>query len=168
MWELDHKEGWALKNWCFWTVVVEKTLESPLDCKEIKPVNPKGNPPWIFTGRTDAKSQSQRVRHDWVTEQQPYRDMERFKYVVSCRVLWTFPDQTYFNWGCWLRISFLSELSRLESKGPISPFGYLAYFPHFENAKRSFFFSLLSKLSSPDQKNHPHPVYFHEAPVPCA
>ena len=58
MWELDHKEGWVLKNWCFQTVVLEKTLESPLDCKEIKPVNPKGNPPWIFTGRTDAKAEA--------------------------------------------------------------------------------------------------------------
>jgi len=48
MWELDYKEGWAPKNWCFWTVVLEKTLESPLDCKEIKSVNPKGNQPWIF------------------------------------------------------------------------------------------------------------------------
>ena len=47
MWELDHKEGWALKNWCFWTAVLEKTLENPLDCKEIKPVHPKGNQPWI-------------------------------------------------------------------------------------------------------------------------
>ena len=56
MWELNHKEGWALKNWCFWTVVLEKTLESPLDSKEIKPVNPKGNQPWIFTGRTDAEA----------------------------------------------------------------------------------------------------------------
>ena len=46
MWELDHKESWALKNWCFWTVVLEKTLESSLDCKEIQPVNPKGNQPW--------------------------------------------------------------------------------------------------------------------------
>ena len=55
MWESDHKEGWAPKNWCFWTVVLEKTLESPLDSKEIKPVNPKGNQPWIFTGRTDAE-----------------------------------------------------------------------------------------------------------------
>ena len=55
LWELDHKEGWALKNWCFRTVVLEKTLESPLDSKEIKPVNPKGNQPWIFIGRTDAK-----------------------------------------------------------------------------------------------------------------
>ena len=54
MWELDHKEGWARKNWCFWAVVLEKTLESPLDCKEIKPVNPRGNQSWIFTGRTEA------------------------------------------------------------------------------------------------------------------
>ena len=53
MWKLDHKEGWAPKNWCFWTVVLEKTLESPLHCKEIKPVNPKGNQLWIFIGRTD-------------------------------------------------------------------------------------------------------------------
>ena len=56
MWELDHKEGWAPKNGCFWTVVLEKTLESPLDCKEIKSVvNPKGNESWIFIGRTDAE-----------------------------------------------------------------------------------------------------------------
>ena len=56
MWELDHKEGWAPKNWCFWIVVLEKTLESPLDRKEIKSVNPKGNQPWIFIGRTDAEA----------------------------------------------------------------------------------------------------------------
>ena len=56
MWELDNKEGWAPKNWCFWTVVLEKTLENPLDCKEITPVNPKGNQPWIFIGRTDAEA----------------------------------------------------------------------------------------------------------------
>ena len=57
MWELDHKEGWALKKWCFWTVVLEKTLESPYDSKEIKPVNPKGNQPLILTERTDAKAE---------------------------------------------------------------------------------------------------------------
>ena len=56
MWELDHKEGWAPNNWCFCTVVLEKTLESPLDCKEIQPVHPKGNQPSIFTGRTDAEA----------------------------------------------------------------------------------------------------------------
>ena len=55
---LDHKEGWVLKNWCFWAVVLEKTLESPLDYKEIKPVNPKENQPWIFIGRTDAKAEA--------------------------------------------------------------------------------------------------------------
>ena len=55
MWELDYKEDWAPKNWCFWTVVLEKTLESPLDNEEIQPVNPKGNHSWIFIGRTDAK-----------------------------------------------------------------------------------------------------------------
>ena len=58
MWELDHKEGWLLKNWCFWTEVLEKTLESPLDHKEIKPVNPKGNQSWIFIGRTDAEAEA--------------------------------------------------------------------------------------------------------------
>ena len=57
MWELDHKEGWALKNWCFWTVVLEKTLDSPLDSKEIKPINPRGNQPWISIGRTDADAE---------------------------------------------------------------------------------------------------------------
>ena len=56
MWELEYKESWALKNWCFWTVVLEKTLESPLDCKEIQPVHPKGNQFWIFIGRTDVEA----------------------------------------------------------------------------------------------------------------
>ena len=56
MWELDHKEGWAPKDWCFQTVVLDKSLESPLNCEEIKPVNPKGNQPWIFIGRTDAET----------------------------------------------------------------------------------------------------------------
>ena len=58
MWELDYKESWALKNWCFWMVVLEKTLESPLDCKEIQPVHPKGNQSWVFTGRTDAVAET--------------------------------------------------------------------------------------------------------------
>ena len=58
MWELDYKETWALKNWCFLTVVLEKTLESPLDGKEIQPVHPKGNKSWIFTGRTDVEAET--------------------------------------------------------------------------------------------------------------
>ena len=77
-WELDYKESWASKNWCFWTVVLEKTLESPLDCKEIQPVNPKGNQSWIFIGRTDAEAEtpvlwppdanSQLIGKDWCWE----------------------------------------------------------------------------------------------------
>ena len=58
MWELDYKESWVLKNWCFWTVVLEKTLENPLDCKEIQPVNPKGDQSWVFIGRTDVKAET--------------------------------------------------------------------------------------------------------------
>ena len=58
MWELDHKESWALKYWCFWTVALEKTLESPLDCKETKPVNPKGNQSWTHIGRSDAEAET--------------------------------------------------------------------------------------------------------------
>ena len=63
MWELDHKEGWALKNWCFWIVVLEKTLESPLDSKEIKPVNPKGNQPFVFIRSADAKAEAPMLGH---------------------------------------------------------------------------------------------------------
>ena len=58
MWELDYKERWAPKNWCFWSVVLEKTLASPLDCKEIQPVHPKGDQPWVFTGRTDVEAET--------------------------------------------------------------------------------------------------------------
>ena len=68
MWELDHKEGWAPKNWCFWIVLLEKALESPLDCKEIQPVNPKGNQSWIFIGRTDAKAEAPVI---WLLDAEP-------------------------------------------------------------------------------------------------
>ena len=61
--ELDYKESWASKNWCFWTVVLEKTLESPLDCKEIQPVHPKGDQSWVFIGRTDAEAELQYFGH---------------------------------------------------------------------------------------------------------
>ena len=58
MWELDYKKSWALNNWYFWTVVLEKTLESPLDCKEIQPVHPKGDQSWVFIGRTDVEAET--------------------------------------------------------------------------------------------------------------
>ena len=63
--ELDHKEGWVLKNRCFWTVVLEKTLESPLDCKEIQPVNPKVNQSWMFIGRIDAEAEALILLATW-------------------------------------------------------------------------------------------------------
>ena len=75
MWELYYKECWALKNWCFWTVVLEKTLESPLDCKEIHPVHPKGDQSWIFIGRTDAEAETPIIWppdvKNWLTGKDP-------------------------------------------------------------------------------------------------
>ena len=75
MWELDYKESWVPKNWCFWTVVLEKTLLSPLDCKEIQPVHPKGNQSWIFIGRTDAKAEAPILwppdAKNWLTGKDP-------------------------------------------------------------------------------------------------
>ena len=80
MWELDHKEGWMLKNWCFWTVVLKKTLESSLDCKEIKPVNPKRNQPWIFIGRTDVEAEALILwppnAKNWLMRKDPYAGKE--------------------------------------------------------------------------------------------
>ena len=79
MWELDYKESWVPKNWCFWTVVLEKTLESPLDCKEFQPVYPKGNQSWMFIGRTDAEAETPILRppdvKSWLTGKDP--DAER-------------------------------------------------------------------------------------------
>ena len=63
MWDLDCRESWVLKNWCFWTVVLEKTLESPLDCKEIQPVHPKGAQSWLFIGKTDAEAETPILCH---------------------------------------------------------------------------------------------------------
>ena len=83
MWELDYKESWALKNWCFWTVVLEKTLESPLDCKEIQPVHLKGNQSWIFIGRTDARAKTPILRppdgKNWLIWKKPWCYWERLK-----------------------------------------------------------------------------------------
>ena len=71
MWDLDHKESWALKNWCLWTVVLEKTLESPLDCKEIQPVNPKGDQSLMFIGRTYAEAETPPDVKNWLIGKDP-------------------------------------------------------------------------------------------------
>ena len=82
MWELDYKESWVPKNWCFWTVVLEKTLESPLDCKEIQPVHPKGDQSWVFSGRTDVEAETLIL---WPPD-------------VKCWLIWKDPDAGK-DWG---------------------------------------------------------------------
>ena len=79
MWELDHKEGWVPKNWCFWTVVLEKTLESPLDCKEIQPVHPKGEQSWMFIGRTDVEAETPILRPPYVNNWLIWKDPDAGK-----------------------------------------------------------------------------------------
>ena len=82
MWELDYKQSWALKNWYFWTVALEKTLKSPLDCKEIQPVHPKGNQSQVFIGRTDVEAETQIV---WLPD-------------VKSWLIWKDPDAGK-DWG---------------------------------------------------------------------
>ena len=81
MWVMDHKEDWALKNWCFWTVVLEKTLESPLDYREIKPVNPEGNQPWMLIGRINAEAEAPILWlpdvKSWLTGKDPEGQIKR-------------------------------------------------------------------------------------------
>ena len=93
MWELDCKEGWAQKNWCFHNVVLEKTLESPLDCKEIKPVNSKGNQPWIF--RTDS---GQNIWKDW-----------RWSWSSNTWATWSEEPPHWKRPWCWERLKAKGE-----------------------------------------------------------
>ena len=100
MWELDYKESWALRNWCFWAVVLEKTLVCPLDCKEIKPVNPKGNQSWIFIGSPDAEDETPVLWppdvKNWLTGKDPGAGKD-----------WRWEDKgmtkdEMAGWHCWL------------------------------------------------------------------
>ena len=98
MWELNYKESWVLKDWCFWTVVLQKTLENPLDCKEMKPVNPKGNLSWILIGRTDAEALRLWPPNakNWVTGKDPVagKDWRREEKGT--------PEDEMFGWHHWL------------------------------------------------------------------
>ena len=115
MWELDHKESWALKNWCFQTVVLEKTLESPLDSNEIQPINPKGNQSWIFIGRTDAEVEAPilwpRDSKNWLIGKDPDagKDWKRRKGRHRMRLLDGVID---FNSDGWMDMN-LSKLQEL-------------------------------------------------------
>ena len=85
MWELDYKESWVLKNWCFWTMVLEKTLESPLDCKEIQPVHLKGDQSWVFIGRDDVEAETPILWILWLPD-------------VESWLIWKDPDAEK-DWG---------------------------------------------------------------------
>ena len=114
MWELDHKEGWAPKNWCFRTVVLEKSLKSPLNLKEIKPVNPKGNQSWIFIGRTNAEWSSNPLA-TWCEEPSHWKRpwcWERLK--TEGEGGW---QDEMFGWHHWLN---RPEMSKLMASGPIT------------------------------------------------
>ena len=110
MWELDHKESWVLKNWCFWSVVLEKTLESPLDCKEIKPVNPKGNQLWIFIRRSDPEAEAPVVwppdAKNWLIGKRPWC-WERLKPGEGDDRAW---DAAWHHWLMNMSLSKLQEL----------------------------------------------------------
>ena len=117
MWELDYKESWALKNWCFWTVVLEKTLESPLDCKEIKPIHPKGDQSWIFIRRTDAEAETLILwlpdAKNWVIGKDPDagKDWRQEEKVMRC----SFPG------GNWILI--ISSFSHSVMSNSLQPHG---------------------------------------------
>ena len=96
MWELVHKGGWVLKNWCFWTLMLEKTLESPLDFKEIKPVSPKGYQPWIFTGRTDAETEAPNTLATWCEE------LTHLKRPWCWEILKAGGEGDYRRWDGWM------------------------------------------------------------------
>ena len=116
MWELDYKEGWTLKNSCFWTVVLEKTLESPLDSKEIQPVHPKGDQPWIFIGRTDAEAEAPILwppdAKSWLTGKDPDAGKD-----------WRQEEKGVRGWDGWMDMS----LSKLQETGDSEEQGGLAW-----------------------------------------
>ena len=123
VWELDHKQSWAPNDWCFWTVVFEKTLESPLDCKEIQPVHPKGNPSWIFIGRTDAEALIlwPPDAKNWLIGKDPYagkdwRLRRRVQQRMRCLYLKLFHSETGFHV---LDRTLVLEVQTIQSsKGP--------------------------------------------------
>ena len=114
MWELDYIESWALKNWCFWTVVLQKTLENPLDSKEIQTVHPKGNQSWISLGKTDAEAETSKLwppdskswliwkdpdaGKDWRQEEEGVQRMRRLKMVSLTQWTWVWISSRSWWW----------------------------------------------------------------------
>ena len=121
IWELDYKESWVPKNWCFWIVVLEKTLESPLDCKEIQPVHPKGNQSWVFIGRTDvgveapilwppdARSwltwKDPDVGKDWKQEEKGMTEVRDEQGGLVCCCSWGCKESNTNEWLNWTEVN---------------------------------------------------------------
>ena len=126
MWELEHKEGWVLKNWCFQTVVFEKMLESPLDYKEIKPVDPKGSQSWIFIGMTDAEAEAPILWQPDVNSQLIVKDLDVGKDWGQEEK--TVTEDEMFGWHHWLNGNeFEQTLGDSEGQGSLacwSPWDY--------------------------------------------
>ena len=137
MWEFDHKESWELKNWCFWTVVLEKTLQSPLDSKEIQPVHLKGNQSWIFIGRTDAKApilwppdaknwliwKDPDTRKDWRQEEKGMKGWDGW---MASPTPWTWAWVNSGSWW-WTGIPGLLQFMGLQSRTQLGDWTELSY-----------------------------------------
>ena len=148
MWELDHKEDWVPKNWCFQTVVLQKTLESPLDCK-IKPGNPKGNQPWIFIGRTDADAEAPILRppnpKSWLIGKDSNRKIRGRKRRGQQKMRW-FDGFTY---SMGMRLSKFREIWRTEKPVCCSPWGHKSqiWLSHWTTATISLSLGFISVYS---------------------
>ena len=122
-WELDHNEGWVLKNWCFCAVVLEKTLKSPLDSKAVKPVSPKGNQPWIFTGRTDAEAKVP-ILATWCKELTHWKRSRCWEKILMLRAVGKGEtEDKIVRWQQWLS-GHEFEQTPGDSEGWGSPWGH--------------------------------------------
>ena len=172
---LDHKEGWALKNWCFWTVVLEKTLESLLDCKEIQPVHSEGNQPWDFFGRNDAKAETPVIwpphAKSWLIGKDPDAGLRAFtgdwrmfpSLLPSILLTRAYSRASYMCHGaCWVRGDFAS-VSLWEKFSPAD-----LHMPGlFSDSRSHLRLHLLRNLSCHCIRSHVHPQQSSLSPHPA-
>ena len=130
MWELDHKESWALKSWCFGTVMLKKTLEHPLDCKEIQPVHPKGNQSWTFIGKTDAEAEAPILwpphRKNWLNGKEPDAGKDWRQEKGRQRMRWLMASLSQWCWPLTSAIHPEQPLGHVDRQGSLvccSPWG---------------------------------------------